>query len=70
MGSTSAGLTLDYNQNLLNNWEVKGYFMYSQEDYLALISMVKSGLIDLTKIPVKTFAMEDIEQGIDEAGKL
>ncbi|MFH0286502.1 alcohol dehydrogenase catalytic domain-containing protein [Vibrio owensii] len=70
MGSTSAGLTLDYNQILLNNWEVKGNFMYSKEDYLALISMVKSGLIDLTKIPVKAFSLEYIEQGIDAAGKL
>ncbi|GAL10285.1 hypothetical protein JCM19233_1262 [Vibrio astriarenae] len=49
MGSSSSALTLDYNQVLMNNWEIKGNFMYSKEDYLALIGMVKSGLIDLAR---------------------
>ncbi|WED24959.1 SDR family NAD(P)-dependent oxidoreductase [Vibrio sp. JC009] len=70
MGSTLAELSIDYNQLLLNNWEIKGNFMYTKEDYLALISLVKSGLINLSQIPAKTFSIEEIEQGIDEAGQL
>lgn len=70
MGSTTAQLSIDYNQLLLNNWEIKGNFMYTKEDYLALIAMVKSGLVDLNKITIKSFTLNEIEQGINEASKL
>lgn len=70
MGSTLAELSIDYNQMLLNNWEIKGNFMYTKEDYLALISMVQSKQIDLSKIAVKTYVIDDLENAIDEAGQL
>lgn len=70
MGSMLAPLDIDYNLVLLNNWEIKGNFMYSRADYYALINMIKAGLIDLTRIESKVFNMNDIEQAIDSAGQM
>ena len=70
MRSASAPLSIDYNLMLVNNWEVKGNFMYTKEDYLALITMVKSGLVDLDTIPLQQFPLGDIESGIEAAKAL
>ncbi|MDK9735943.1 zinc-binding dehydrogenase [Vibrio sp. D404a] len=70
MGSTSAPLNIDYNQMLLNNWEIKGNFMYTKQDYLALIAMVKSGLVDLSLISLKQFSLSEIDDGIEAAKSL
>lgn len=67
MGSMLTPLPVNYSKLLLNNWEIKGNFMYTRDDYLALVDLVKSHLIDLNKVQVKTFEMSQIEDGIDSA---
>ncbi|GAM56431.1 hypothetical protein JCM19231_2577 [Vibrio ishigakensis] len=67
MGSMLTPLPVDYNKLLLNNWEIKGNFMYTRDDYLALVDMVKAGLIDLNKVEVTSFGLDEIEQGIESA---
>ncbi|GAM76195.1 alcohol dehydrogenase [Vibrio ishigakensis] len=67
MGSMLTPLPVDYNKLLLNNLEIKGNFMYTRDDYLALVDMVKAGLIDLNKVEVTSFGLDEIEQGIESA---
>jgi alcohol dehydrogenase len=70
MGSMQGELPLPYGQMLLNNWELIGHFMYTRTDYLALVSLVRSGLLSLDDVEVRRFGFEDLERAIDDAQTL
>ncbi|MEL7128456.1 MAG: zinc-binding alcohol dehydrogenase family protein [Pseudomonadota bacterium] len=70
MGSMTVPLPLPYGEVLLNNWRIAGNFMYTVEDYLNLISLIRAGHLDLSLVKIKSFAFEDIETAIDATGKL
>lgn len=70
MGSMSVPLPIDYGEMLARQWELIGHFMYSSEDYLALVNLVRSGLLSLDAIDVTGFPFADMEKAIDAAGSL
>ncbi len=70
MGSMTSDLKINYGQMLLNNWEIKGNFMYKHTDVQRVISLVKNGLIDLNLIKTKTFNYQEIYEAISAASKV
>lgn len=70
MGSMQGELPLPYGQMLLNNWELIGHFMYTRADYLALVSLVRSGLLALDAVKVCPFGFAELEHAIDHAQSL
>jgi len=70
MGSMQTELPVPYGQMLLNNWELIGHFMYTRADYLALVSLVRAGLLSLDAVEIRRFTFDALEQAIDDAEKL
>lgn len=70
MGSMQGDLPLPYGQMLLNNWELIGHFMYTRADYLALVSLARSGLLALDTVEVRRFGFGELEAAIDDAQML
>lgn len=70
MGSMQVPLPIPYGDMLLNSWELIGHFMYTPADYLALLSLIRAGLLSLDDIEVKSFAFPDLEQAIDHAAQM
>ena len=67
MGSMEVDLPIAYREMLINNWELMGHFMYSGEDYRALIALVRSGQLALDAIAVERYAFNALEAAIDAA---
>ena len=70
MGSLLPDFSVNYTQMLLNNWEIKGNFMYNREDFNIAISLVKNGLIDLELIKANSFAYQDLKSALVAATQL
>ncbi len=70
MGSMLGELPVPYGQMLLNNWELIGQFMYTRADYLALVSLVRAGLLSLDAVDVHRFGFDALERAIDDAQTL
>lgn len=70
MGSMQVALPIPYGELLLNNWELIGNFMYTPADYLALIALIKAGLLSLDAVELQTFPFAELEAAIDAAGTM
>ena len=70
MGSLLPSLSINYGQMLLNNWEIKGNFMYSRQDVLLLTELVKNGLVDLKRVQTQSFHFQELEKALAAAAKL
>ena len=70
MGSMQVPLPVPYGAMLLNSWELIGHFMYTPEDYLALLSLVRSGLLSLDTVDVKTFEFSALKTAVDHAAQM
>lgn len=68
MGSMDVDLPITYSEMLRNNWELIGNFMYSHADYLALVSLVRSGQLPLDAVELTTYPFAQLEAAIDRAG--
>jgi alcohol dehydrogenase len=68
MGSMDVDLPITYSEMLRNNWELIGHFMYTRADYLALVSLVASGLLSLDAVELATYPFAQLEAAIDQAG--
>lgn len=68
MGSMQVPLSIPYGDMLLNNWELIGNFMYTREDYLALVALVASGQLSLDGVEVTAYPFAQLEAAIDCAG--
>lgn len=66
-GSLRVPLPLNYGEMLANNWTVCGSFMYTKNDVLTLLGLVRSGRIDLNKVTTQTFPMKDLYEAMDAA---
>ena len=69
MGSSAFPIPVNYLQMMFNNWEIIGNFMHPQGAYLPLLSLVRSGQLDLTPIRPKVFSLPDLEPAMEQAGK-
>ncbi|MBA4784120.1 MAG: zinc-binding dehydrogenase [Rhizobiales bacterium] len=70
MGSMSTPLPIDYSKLLSNNWEVIGNFMYDLVAYRRLASLVRSKLLDLDRVNVRVFALNDMPAAITAAAAM
>ena len=69
MGSSTAPVPLDYLHVMFNNLEIIGNFMHAQNAYLSLLALVRSGQLDLRSITPNVFALSDLDNAMEAAGK-
>lgn len=60
-------LALPYRWLMRNNITLRGQWMYPPHAVVRLISMVRSGLINLNNRNIQTFALEDINAAVEHA---
>ncbi|WP_284322060.1 zinc-binding dehydrogenase [Dyella acidisoli] len=70
MESMAAPLPLPYLDVMLNNWEILGCFMYPKDAYRRLFDLCRSGLLDLTAIHPRTYALPDLPKAMAEASRI
>jgi alcohol dehydrogenase len=70
MGSVKEPLSLLVSEMLANDWQVMGCFMYPKDALGRLAAMAASGLLDLGKVNVRTFPLQDLEAALDAAAAM
>ena len=70
MGSADVPLEISFREMLANDWEVVGQFMYARTAPGQLAALAASGLLDLSKIVVKTFKLADFRQAVNAAARM
>jgi alcohol dehydrogenase len=70
MGSMTAPLLLSYSEVMVNNWEIIGNFMYEPRAFLAWICLVRSGLLNLDAIRVKSFPFNELPAALNAAAAM
>jgi alcohol dehydrogenase len=68
MGSMTVPLSLSYSEIMRNDWEIIGQFMYPSGAYRRLIAMLRSGLLDISRIRPITFPLEALPEAADAEG--
>src|ERR1700754_1638479 len=67
MGSMTADLPLPYTAVMLNSWEIIGQFMYPASAYRRLLDLLGSGLLDISAIRPRVFALADLPTAMEAA---
>ena len=67
MGSCTEPLTIGFGEMLANDWLIAGQFMYPKDAPWRLVRLASSGLLDLTAIRPRTYALADLPKAMDEA---
>ncbi|MGI8743833.1 MAG: zinc-binding dehydrogenase [Bryobacteraceae bacterium] len=67
MGSVRQPLPLVVGEMLGNDWRVMGCFMYPPDVPARLVALVAAGLLDLSKIRVRGFPLDQVEPAMDAA---
>ncbi|MBV8612381.1 MAG: zinc-binding alcohol dehydrogenase family protein [Acetobacteraceae bacterium] len=70
MGSVREPLALGVGEMLGNDWHVMGCFMYPADVPARLAALVAAGLLDLSKVRVRSFPLDQIEAAMDAAAAL
>ncbi|RFB79364.1 quinone oxidoreductase family protein [Methylovirgula sp. 4M-Z18] len=70
MGSMSAPLPISYGEFMQNDWELIGNFMYRPAAFNVLKSLIRSNLLDLDAVTIRSFALPDLRQAIDAAARM
>jgi alcohol dehydrogenase len=70
MGSAEVPLEVSFRELLANDWEIVGQFMYARHAPGQLAALAASGLLDLTKINVRTFTLDQFRQAVDAAASM
>ena len=69
MGSMKVPLPIPYAHVMANDLEVIGQFMYPADASRRLLGLVRAGLLNIGAIVPTIFALEDLPQAMDAAGK-
>jgi alcohol dehydrogenase len=69
-GAVTAALPITYADVMINDGEIIGDFMYRPTACLTLVSLVRSGLLDLSHVSLQTFAPEDLKNAMDAAAAM
>lgn len=67
MGSMAVPLPIPYTEVMLNGWEIIGQFMYTRESYRRLLDLVRLGLLDITAVQPRAFALKDLPRAMEAA---
>jgi len=70
MGSMTAPLPIAYGEFMVNDWELIGNFMYRPSVFETLISLVRSGLLDLSSVKIRGFAMDELPGAMNAAARM
>jgi alcohol dehydrogenase len=70
MGSADVPLEISFRELLANDWEVVGQFMYERSAPAKLAGLAAEGLLDLGKINVGRFTLDELPQAIDAAASM
>jgi alcohol dehydrogenase len=70
MGSVRQPLPLVVAEMLANEWQVMGCFMYPPDILARLAGLIAAGLLDLGKIRVRNFPLQELEQAMDAAASM
>lgn len=70
MGSAEVPLEISFREMLANDWEIVGQFMYERHAPAQLAALAGAGLLELGKIRVKTFRLEEFKQAIASAASM
>lgn len=67
MGSMTTALPLPYTAVMLNNLEILGQFMYPAGAYRRLLALLRSGLLDISAIHPRVYALAELPEAMDAA---
>jgi alcohol dehydrogenase len=70
MGSAEVPLEISFRELLANDWEIVGQFMYERYAPGQLAALAAAGLLDLGKIKVKTFKLDQFKQAVEAAASM
>ena len=70
MGSATVPLELGFGEMLSNDWEVVGNFMYPKTAPTKLAALAAAGLLDLTAVRLKRFALSKLPEAIAAAATM
>jgi len=70
MGSVSEPLPISVGEMLANDWSVTGQFMYPREAPAQLLALVVAGLLDLSSVNARCFALHELPAAMDAAAKM
>ena len=70
MGSAEVPLEISFREMLANDWEIVGQFMYERYAPGQLAALAAAGLLDLGKIKVKTFRLDQFRQAVEAAASM
>lgn len=67
VGSVFSPLPINYMDVMLKRLEIRGSWMFSQDDFGDLIRLVASGVVDFNKINVHSFPLDQVNAAISKA---
>ncbi|HEU4729123.1 MAG TPA: zinc-binding alcohol dehydrogenase family protein [Kofleriaceae bacterium] len=70
MGSLTVPLPLAYGELILNDWSIRGRFMYPQSAISRLLAMAGAGTLDLGAVDVTSFALADLPAALERAARM
>ncbi|UJR07391.1 hypothetical protein I4U23_011677 [Adineta vaga] len=70
VGSVFSPLPISYMDVMHKQLDIRGSWMFSQEMFGNLIRLVTSGVVDLNKIKVHTFPLDQVNEAISKASTL
>lgn len=69
MGSITTPIPINSFLMMFNNLEIIGHFMYTQNPYLPLLALLRSGQLNLSPIKPKVFTLPDLQQAMEYGSK-
>ena len=70
MGSMTVPMNLDYDEFMINNLEIIGNFMYTPFAFKTLLSLVRSGLLDLDNVRLTSFGLIQLLDAMNRAAEM
>ncbi|HYM31583.1 MAG TPA: zinc-binding dehydrogenase [Candidatus Cybelea sp.] len=70
MGSMTAPLTLAYGEVMVNDWTIRGRFMYPRDAIARLMAMAMSGVLNVSAVNIGLHALADLPAAMQAAAKM
>ncbi len=70
VGSVFPPLPINYMDVMRKQLEIRGSWMFNQDDFGGLIRLVTSGVVDLNKIKVHPFPLDQVNAAVSKASTL
>ncbi len=67
MGGVQAAVDLPYSHVMLNEISIKGALMYPRSAPAELLNLMAAGLLELSKVDIRTFPLEQVNAALDPA---